>query len=142
MMKFEERNAVGGESRLLHLDDWGNLQEFATHPLGTYGFKYVSPPSKNVGQSIVRPTFFWRNGRPCMCFIDQFVQPESLEQAHYLKEMSDSMERSEGTAAVPLPVGDMVVVNNLFWLHGRAPFQRHPELHRELMRIRGRFART
>jgi protein CsiD len=142
MMKIEERNAVGGESRLLHLDDWEELNRFATHPLATHAFTYTSPPSKNVSQSVSRPTFFWRDGRPCICFIDQFVQPECLDEAQYLKELSDSMERSPGTAAIPLPVGEMVVLNNLFWLHGRAPFEKHPHLHRELMRIRGRFSRS
>jgi glutarate dioxygenase len=50
------------------------------------------------------------------------------------------MERSRGTREVPLPVGDLVILNNYFWLHGRAPFQRHPDLSRELMRQRGMLA--
>jgi protein CsiD len=50
------------------------------------------------------------------------------------------MEASKGTREVPLPTGQLVVVNNYFWLHGRAPFQKHPALHRELMRQRGAFA--
>jgi protein CsiD len=50
------------------------------------------------------------------------------------------MEASSATREVPLPVGDLVVLNNYFWLHGRAPFQKHPDLHRELMRQRGVFA--
>jgi protein CsiD len=141
MMKFAERNAVGGESRLLHLDDWEELHRFSTDPLASYPFNYVSPPSKNVTQTIRRPTFFLDRGNTCICFIDQFVQPETLEQAKYLQALSESMECSAGTTALPLPVGDLIVLNNLFWLHGRAPFQKHPELHRELMRIRGSFSK-
>jgi protein CsiD len=139
MMKFGERNAVGGESRLLHLDDWEELHRFSTDALSSYPFRYTSPPSKNVSQTVQRPTFFLDRGHPCICFIDQFVQPDTLEQAQYLQSLSESMERSAGTTAVPLPVGDLVILNNSFWLHGRAAFQRHPELHRELMRIRGGF---
>jgi glutarate dioxygenase len=140
MMKFTERNATGGESRLLHLDDWEEVDRFVNDPLSTYPFTYTSPPSKNVSETTQRPTFFLDKGRPCICFIDQFVQPQNFEQARYLEAMSDSMERSAGTVALPLPVGELVMLNNLFWLHGRAPFERHPDLHRELMRIRGRFA--
>jgi protein CsiD len=142
MMKFTERNAVGGESRLLHLDDWEDLRRFSTDPLASYPFKYASPPSKNVSQSTQRPTFFLDKGHPCICFIDQFVQPENLDQAHYLQSLSQSMEQSPGTTAVPLPVGDLIMLNNLFWLHGRAPFEKHTELHRELLRIRGSFGST
>jgi protein CsiD len=139
MMKFSERNAVGGESRFLHLDDWEELERFSTHPLASYKFTYKSPPSKNVAQIAQRRPFFKVDGKPAICFIDQFAQPESIEQAKYLHDMSSSMEVSAGTSAVPLPVGQLVMLNNLFWLHGRAPFEQHAELHRELMRIRGEF---
>jgi protein CsiD len=142
MMKFAERNAAGGESRLLHLDDWEELHRFSTDPLASYPFKYVSPPSKNVSQMTRRPTFFLDRGHTCVCFIDQFVQPETLDQAQYLQALSESMEHSASTRAVPLPAGDLIVLNNLFWLHGRAPFQKHPYLQRELLRIRGSFAKA
>jgi protein CsiD len=141
MMKFAEHHAKGGESRLLHLDDWEELERFSTDALATHPFTYTSPPSKNVSETTQRPTFFLDEGRPCICFIDQFVQPRTRDQAQYLQALSDSMERSAGTVALPLPVGDLVMLNNLFWLHGRAPFEPHPELHRELLRIRGSFAR-
>lgn len=142
MMKFSERNAVGGESRLLHLDDWSDLERFATDPLGSYEFTYKSPPSKNVAQMVKRRTFFKQNGKYCVCFIDQFVQPETIEQGEYLHDMSTSMEASRGTAEIPLPTGDLVMLNNLFWLHGRAPFAKNEQLHRELMRQRGMFSYT
>jgi protein CsiD len=31
------------------------------------------------------------------------------------------------------------MLNNRFWLHGRAPFRKNEQLHRELMRLRGVF---
>lgn len=140
MMKFSERNAVGGDSRLLHLDDWDEVEDFSNHPLAAYKFTYKSPPSKNVGQEVQRRTFFKVDGKPGICFIDQFARPESIDHACYLHDLSESMEASAGTSAIPLPVGDLVMLNNLFWLHGRAAFEKNPELHRELMRIRGEFA--
>ena len=140
MMKFDEKHAIGGESRLLHLDDWQDLNRYADHPLASHRFVYKSPPSKNEAQMVERRTFFKMNGQHCICFIDQFVQPESIEHAQYLHDLSDSMEKSAGTVSLPLPVGDLIMLNNLFWLHGRAPFQRNPLLHRELMRQRGMFS--
>jgi protein CsiD len=139
MMKFSELNARGGESRLLHLDDWTDIDTFSEHPLAGYPFTYKSPPSKNVAQEVQRPTFFQANGRPCICFIDQFAQPETIEHADYLHRLSESAERSPGTMAIALPVGELVMLNNTFWMHGRAPFEPHPQLQRELMRQRGRF---
>lgn len=46
MMKFSELHARGGESRLLHLDDWESLKRFSEHPPGAYPFTYRSPASK------------------------------------------------------------------------------------------------
>jgi protein CsiD len=140
MMKFEERNAVGGESRFMHLDDWAELDRFLDDPLGAREFQYKAPGSKNINQEIHRPVFFHSEYGLAMSFIDQFVQPRSMEEAAYLHDLSASMEASEATYEVPLPEGDLVVLNNFFWLHGRAPFQKHEGLHRELMRQRGMLA--
>ncbi|MEW9672518.1 glutarate dioxygenase GlaH [Ammoniphilus sp. 3BR4] len=142
MMKMQERNAVGGESRLLHLDDWEELEKFSKHPMASYKFLYKAPPSKNVEQKIHRATFFEQNNGTCICFIDQFACPETVEHAKYLQELSNSMENSSATHALKLPVGDLVMLNNTFWLHGRAAFEKHPELFRELMRQRGVFAKA
>lgn len=142
MMKMAELNTVGGESRLLHLDDWEELGKFYNHPLADYEFLYKSPPSKNVQEIVRRKTFFNVNNKPCICYIDQFVNPDTIEQAKYLKDLSESMENSKSTFALSLPVGNLVMINNTFWLHGRAAFEKHPELHRELMRQRGYFSRV
>lgn len=142
MMKMQERCAVGGESRLLHLDDWEELEKFSKHPMASYKFLYKAPPSKNVEQKVHRATFFEQNNGTCICFIDQFACPETVEQAKYLQALSNSMENSSATHALKLPVGDLVMLNNTFWLHGRAAFEKHPELFRELMRQRGVFAKA
>jgi protein CsiD len=137
MMKFAERNATGGESRLLHIDDWSTRDQFVNHPLGRHPFTYKAPGSKNVETPIDRPTFFENEYGLAISFIDQFAQPQTIEEATFLRDLSTSMESSPATKEIPLPVGDLVVLNNYFWLHGRAAFKKHPELHRELMRQRG-----
>lgn len=139
MMKMVEQNARGGESRLLHLDDWKDLDKFAKHPIANHKFTYKAPSSKNVDQEVDRLTFFNYNGRPGMCFIDQFVYTESIEEAKYLRDLSSSMENDESVVELELPVGDLVVINNIFWLHGRAAFEKDVNLNRELLRQRGRF---
>lgn len=140
MMKLEEREAKGGESRFLHLDDWEELEKFRQHPLGSLPFNYRAPGSKNVSESINRPVFFESKFGLSMSFIDQFVQPKNREEAEYLRALSESMELSRGTREVTLPAGDLVVLNNFFYVHGRAPFEKNETLHRELMRQRGSFA--
>lgn len=139
LMKLGEEHALGGESRLLHLDDWEDLDRFAQDPLASYAFDYKSPPSKKYSKTIKKTTFYERNQRPCVCFIDQFVYPETLDEAQYLNDLSASMEASSGTVEVPLPVNHLVVLNNHFWLHGRAAFKKHPKLRRSMMRQRGCF---
>ncbi|MBK5501381.1 glutarate dioxygenase GlaH [Peribacillus sp. TH14] len=139
MMKMVEENARGGESRLLHLDDWSELDKYASHPLANHKFTYKAPKSKNVDQEIERVTFFNYNNKPGICYIDQFAYPETIEKAKYLHDLSNSMENDEHVIELELPVGDLVVVNNIFWLHGRAAFEKDPNLNRELLRQRGHF---
>jgi protein CsiD len=140
MMKFEERNAIGGESRFLHLDDRSERDEFVRNPLGSRPFLYKAPGSKNVSDQVERPVFFHGEFGLSISFIDQFVQPRNADEAAYLKALSESMEASSGTRTVRLPVGDLVVLNNYFYVHGRAPFVQNEQLHRDLMRLRGMFA--
>jgi protein CsiD len=143
MMKIAEHNARGGRSRLLHLDDWEDLDRYSQHPLASHLFTYKAPPSKNVSTEVKRQTFFNdEEGRPCLCFIDQFVYPETREQGEWLSGMLNSMEASPATKHVSLPVGEFVLLNNRFWAHGREVFEPDPELFRELMRLRGYFAET
>ena len=52
------------------------------------------------------------------------------------------MENSPATKPVSLATGELVLLNNLFWVHGREAFQKHKDLHRELLRQRGFFADT
>ncbi|WP_369824986.1 glutarate dioxygenase GlaH [Sporosarcina sp. P13] len=139
MHKMFEENAVGGESRLLHPDDWREFENYANHPLASYKFHYKAPKSKNVDQEVHRPTFFKQNDKACICFFDQFVYPESIEQAKYLRGLSESMEKDDNIEELDLPVGNLVALNNLFWLHGRAAFEKNKDHNRELLRIRGHF---
>jgi protein CsiD len=57
-----------------------------------------------------------------------------------LFDLSQSLENSSALRAPRLPVGDLIMLNNRYWMHGRAPFRKNELLHRELMRLRGAFS--
>jgi protein CsiD len=140
MMKIAERHAEGGESRLLHLDDWEGLASFSWHALATHHFTFKAAASKNVDRPFQRPIFWRDSSGTCISYIDQFVHPETLEQARYLFDLSQSLESSPAIRAPRLPVGDLIMLNNRFWMHGRASFRKNEQLYRELMRLRGAFS--
>jgi len=138
MMKIDEQNMQGGNSLLLHLDDWESLDTFFSHPLARRPLRWTAPPSKNVAADVFHPVFdVDQKGRPVMRYIDQFVQPKDFEEGVWLSELSDALEGSKNIVSIPVPVGKFLLINNMFWLHGRDRFTPHPDLRRELMRQRG-----
>jgi protein CsiD len=141
MMKIDEQNMEGGDSLILHLDDWSELGQFFQHPLARRAMRWTAPPSKNVKEDVFHSIFDTDGqGRPTMRYIDQFVQPENIEEGTWLYELGESLERSEDKLSIPVPVGSFLLINNLFWLHGRDRFTPHAGLRRELMRQRGYFS--
>ena len=140
MTKLEEKNVEGGESVMLHLDDWEHCKEFSNDPVGKQNFVWGSPKSKNVDYKVKHPVFFKDSeGRAQISYIDQFPEPQSMEQGNFLQRLSDALEESKNKIVLPLPTGSAIVANNYFWLHGRKPFKENKNLSRELLRIRGHF---
>tara|TARA_B100001540_G_scaffold271771_1_gene255712 strand:+ start:147 stop:1052 length:906 start_codon:yes stop_codon:yes gene_type:complete len=140
MTKLEEKNVEGGETVMLHLDDWEYCDDLSKDPVGRQDFTWGSPKSKNVNYQVEHPVFFSdENGRPNISYIDQFPQPQNMEQGNFLQRLSDFLEKSENKIITKLPSGYTIVANNYFWLHGRKPFVKNKLLSRELMRIRGKF---
>ncbi|WP_261844716.1 glutarate dioxygenase GlaH [Aliamphritea ceti] len=141
MQKLDEANMQGGDSLLLHVDEWQELDKFYRHPMAKQEILWGAPKSKNVSGKIQHPVFFEEDtqGKPHMLFIDQFAEPQNMAQGRYLYEMGASLEADPNFIRVPLPVGSMLVIQNHCWLHGRDKFVAHPELKRELLRQRGHF---
>ena len=140
MLKMEEENVQGGETAMLHLDDWEHLDSLTNDEVGKQNFLWGSPKSKNVDYKVEHPVFSEdENGKPQISYIDQFPEPKNMEQGLFLQKLSDSLEGSQNKIVMPLPVGFSVVANNYFWLHGRKPFVENKKLSRELLRIRGSF---
>ncbi|WP_104749263.1 glutarate dioxygenase GlaH [Helicobacter cynogastricus] len=141
MYKIDEQNMQGGDSQLLHLDDWEELDKFYNHHLAKRVMRWSAPPSKNVTSDVYHPVFEAdSHANPVMLYIDQFAQPKDYEEGVYLADLGDSLENSKAKLSFPVPVGQFLLINNLFWLHGRDKFQPHEGLRRELMRQRGYFS--
>ena len=140
MTKLEEENVEGGETAMLHLDDWEHCKELSKDPVGKQDFLWSSPKSKNVDYKVEHPVFSSdEKGRPHISYIDQFPEPKNMEQGNFLQKLSDCLEGSRYKIVTKLPVGSIIVANNYFWLHGRKPFKENKALSRELLRIRGSF---
>ena len=140
MSKLEEKNAEGGETVILHLDDWEHCEELFNDPTGKEDFIWGSPKSKNISYKVEHPVFSVdKNGKPEISYIDQFPEPKNMKQGVFLQKLSDNLEESKNKIITKLPVGSSIVANNYFWLHGRKPFEKDKNLSRELLRIRGKF---
>ena len=140
MTKIEEKNAEGGETTMLHLDDWEHCEELFNNPVGKQNFSWSPPKSKNIDYKVEHPIFSEdKNGNSQISYIDQFPEPQNMEQGLFLQSLSDGLEESKNKIIIKLPIGSSLIANNYFWLHGRKPFRENKDLSRELLRIRGSF---
>ena len=140
MTKIDEQNVEGGETAMLHLDDWEHCDDLYKDPIGKQNFVWGSPKSKNINYKVEHSVFSSdKEGRPIISYIDQFPEPKNMKQGNFLQRLSDGLEESKNKIITKLPVGYSVIANNYFWLHGRKPFKENKELSRELLRIRGSF---
>ena len=132
MQKLASENIKGGESLLLHVDDWQELDKFYNHPLANKDIQWGPG-------NLPHPVFLSQNGLPCISFIHTLANPKNMEQGLYLYDIAESLEEDTNTVAINIPVGDILLINNLHWLHGRDIIQPHENLSRELLRQRGVF---
>jgi len=141
MTKIDEQNVEGGETAMLHLDDWEHCDDLYNDPIGRQNFTWGSPKSKNIDYKVEHPIFSSdENGKPKISYIDQFPEPKNMEQGNFLQRLSDALEESKNKTITKLPIASSIIANNYFWLHGRQPFVENKNLSRELLRIRGKFS--
>ena len=140
MTKIDEQNVEGGETAMLHLDDWEHCEDLYNDPVSKQNFIWGSPKSKNIDYKVEHPVFSSdAEGKPTISYIDQFPEPKNMDQGNFLQRLSDGLEESKNKVITRLPVGSTIIANNYFWLHGRKSFKENEELNRELLRIRGSF---
>ena len=105
MSKLEENNAQGGETSMLHLDDWENCDELYNDPIGRENFIWGSPKSKNIDYKVEHPVFSSdEEGRAQISYIDQFPEPKNMKQGTFLQKLSDNLEESNKKIIAKLPV--------------------------------------
>ncbi len=96
MSKLEEENVQGGETVLLHLDDWEHLEDLFNDEVGKQKFIWGSPKSKNIDYKIEHPVFSKdEEGKAQISYIDQFPEPKNMEQGLFLQKLSDTLEESK-----------------------------------------------
>ncbi len=123
MTKMEEQNVGGGESVILHLDDWEHLEDLSNDPVGQEDFVWGSPKSKNVDYKVEHPVFSKdKNGKPVISYIDQFPEPKNMKQGLFLQKLSDALEQSKNKISFPLPVGSTIFSNNYFLVAWKKSF--------------------
>ncbi|MDA9956227.1 glutarate dioxygenase GlaH, partial [Candidatus Pelagibacter sp.] len=96
MTKIDEQNVEGGETAMLHLDDWEHCEDLFNDPIGKQDFIWGSPKSKNIGYKTKHPVFFSdKENRPQISYIDQFPEPRNMAQGNFLQRLSDGLEESK-----------------------------------------------
>uniref|UniRef100_UPI00398C8004 carbon starvation induced protein CsiD n=1 Tax=Salmonella enterica TaxID=28901 RepID=UPI00398C8004 len=111
------------------LQSWAHRDVFVTQPRAPRVMLCAAPPSKKVSPAVWHPVFAVdQQGRAVMRYIDLFVQPNDFEEGVWLSELSDAMETSQNIRSVPVPVGQFLLINTLFWLPGRDRLTPPPDL--------------
>ena len=107
MMKIDEQNMQGGNSLLLHLDDWEHLDNYFRHPLARRPMRFAAPPSKNVSKDVFHPVFdVDQQGRPVMRYIDQFVQPKDFEEGVWSTSFPTPLKPAKAFFLCPFPLAN------------------------------------
>ncbi|HHF0524160.1 TPA: carbon starvation induced protein CsiD [Legionella anisa] len=139
LIKTKQHDVDGGELTLHHLNDLEALDTFLSHPLALAPFLFEASASKQLNARVQQAIFFEKNGMLGIRFSDQFCQPQSLEQALFLHHLSDCFEQSDARLVDFFPPGQVVILNNSCWLHGRLKIIPKLNFMRQLLRIRGAF---
>lgn len=148
MMKMAESNAIGGESRLLHMADFAEFDELLADPLGSTIFDFgleqkdrrfdvfSRVSDMKCGKAQISSEKY---GQRFIKFVDQFILPRSLDEADYIDRVQKALENSSGIQETSLGVVSMIILNNNFRVHGRSAFARNAGLSRSLLRQYGYF---
>ena len=79
MTKIDEQNVEGGETAMLHLDDWEHCDDLYNDPVGRQNFVWGSPKSKNIDYKVEHPVFSPdKEGRPTICLLYTSPSPRDI----------------------------------------------------------------
>lgn len=146
-MKMDEIAVAGGRTRLLHIADWEEYEQFYKM-MDKKVFRFFSTPSSSKSSSryqcgnedsIYAMFLETKDKEKSIRFVDRFVYPHNIEEAEQIYQIQHSLESSNHILEIDIPIGSILLINNRFWLHGRMKFQKNSALSRTLMRQRGSF---
>ena len=145
-------HARGGFSRLLHYDDWRECEVFKAGHFANRNVTFVAGKHRALTREEYRtdrhspdytiedvPLFYDYDQMPCLRLGSEFMHTDSDEHYAYLDALQRSVENDPNVLSSLLQPGQLLIVNNRFWLHGRDAFERDDRLTRHLVRFKGRF---
>ncbi len=152
IFREEQKESTGGDSTLLHLDEWEDLETFLRHPLATVPMLRLGPQPNDPRQRswgrhlqmnpLMRPVFGRdpESGLPTVAFNQQFMHVRSQQEADYVHRIAESLAHSGHVQTLSLSDRALYIVNNTFWLHGRSDVHFTSEHgYRNILRSRGVF---
>lgn len=139
MGKITEHHATGGESTIIHLDSWRDFVKFNNHRLAKQAFLYEGASVHNVKISFEKSIFFDSAHGTSVAFNPIRVCPRNQEEVDYLIGMAESLNGAKNIQRFKLQPGEILILNNQLWLHGRDAFDVNKDLSRRLIRMRGNF---
>jgi hypothetical protein len=149
-----ERRGCSFESahtKLLHVDDWPEYDVYATSELGKTPFsvaywKWNKRPQSlqcladlegNPEVSVRQEKLFFRHpffGKG-ISFLCGHIVPTNVAEKGFLQEVQQSIENTDCQTRFALLPGQILLLNNVFWLHGRTPIEPNQTLFRKLVSV-------
>jgi protein CsiD len=134
----------GGETRLLHLDDWGERDCFLSSEYAFRPFPWTFPCSGLSADGPIqcqRSLFWLDNGGLCIRLSPGNAQPPPGPHTEYLRDLQASLNEARSLARFVLLPGDVYLINNRVWVHGREPLKPNPLLSRHMLGVHGTFSK-
>ena len=123
MTKMEEQGVSGGESVILHLDDWEHLDELSKNPVGN---KTLLGDHQRVKMLNIKLNILFlkkiKMENQLFLILINFQNLKIWNKVYFYKDFLTVLEESKNKMSFPLPVGSTIFSNNYFWLHGRKAF--------------------
>ena len=137
MNKVKSENIQGGELSLLHSHDinFDDIEEKCCSKSFTLWLAHQKTTQKSVEKSL----FYFDTKHRCFRFTDQMILPKNMSEAKFLHTVADKLENSPSRYDYDHNEGELFIVNNKFWVHGRRKILSKTDFNRELLRIRGHF---
>ncbi len=149
-----KENCIGGQSKLLHLDDWSELSEFVKSPYAELPFNYImrrneigslsrtealNPASKEMISIMERSLFYKSANGFCSRISPGYMHPADPSMWEYIQKVQTALAETHNCIDISLEVGQFWIVNNNFVLHGRRKILPNKDLYRVVHRVKGFF---